>query len=90
MKLSAEELAEVEKWAALAFTPEKVEIVMGFVSGTIRYDEEAEEAYQRGFLTSEAEVWKSIFDHAKAGSSPAQTLAVKRIEQTKASTFLHG
>jgi hypothetical protein len=90
MKLSAEELASIEKWAALAFPPEKVELILGFASGKLSTDQEADEAYQRGLLTSEAEVWKSIFEHAKAGSSPAQTLAIKRIEQTKANTFLHG
>lgn len=89
MKLSDEELITIEKWAELAFSPHQVEILMGFAHGTIQDDQKAQEAYQKGFLMTEAEVWKSIFEHAKAGSSPAQTLAIKRMEQTKATMTLY-
>lgn len=83
MKLEESDLLEIEQYAALAFSPEQVEVIMGFAKGTVSEEKTAEDAFMRGFLKTEAEVWKSIIEHAKAGSSPAQTLAVKRIEQTR-------
>ena len=41
-------------------------------------------AFQRGRLKREAEVRKGIFDLAQNGSSPAQTFAMKLIENAKA------
>ena len=40
-------------------------------------------AFQRGRLKREAEVRKGIFDLAQNGSSPAQTFAMKIIENAK-------
>ena len=41
-------------------------------------------AFQRGRLKREAEVRKGIFDLAQNGSSPAQTFAMKLIDNAKA------
>jgi len=41
-------------------------------------------AFQRGRLKREAELRKGIFDLAQNGSSPAQTMAIKLIENAKA------
>ena len=41
-------------------------------------------AFRRGRLKREAEVRKGIFDLAQNGSSPAQTFAMKLIENAKA------
>jgi hypothetical protein len=44
----------------------------------------AGKAFQRGRLKREAELRKGIFDLAQNGSSPAQTLALKLVENAKA------
>ena len=46
-------------------------------------DNQAFRAFQRGRLKREAEVRKGIFDLAQNGSSPAQTFAMKIIENAK-------
>jgi hypothetical protein len=44
----------------------------------------ASRVFQRGRLKREAELRKGIFDLAQNGSSPAQTMAIKLIENAKA------
>ncbi len=46
-------------------------------------DNQAFRAFQRGRLKREAEIRKGIFDLAQVGSSPAQTLAIKLIQNAK-------
>jgi len=87
MKLSEEELLEVKELAGLFFDIREIAFVLerdpdDFLK---EYESEGElfKAYQGAMLKSEAEVRKSIIDFAKAGSSPAQTMAKQYIEAVK-------
>lgn len=81
-----EELKQIQELAALFFTEAEIAEIMGLeVDDLIDYNSdiqtEATIAINTGRMQSEAEVRKSIFDLAKNGSAPAQTLAVKFMEQ---------
>lgn len=81
-------LEEVAAFAALLYTPERVAMAL-----ELDYDEvEAAmmdrnhpffRAYWKGYLSAEAPIRASIIKLAKNGSSPAQTLTVKMMEQNE-------
>lgn len=64
---------EIEFLAGLQFSKAEIDLMMG---------DEADPAVV-GRLKMEVEVRKSIFDHAKAGSSPAHAQALKLIERRR-------
>ena len=83
-------LAEVESYAALMFTREEIAVILEVDTSelvALLQDQQtpASKAFQRGRLKREAEVRKGIFDLAQNGSSPAQTFAMKLIENAKSS-----
>lgn len=85
MKLTTDELAEVENMASYFFNPEEIAIVLGKPPGDLEdelLDEttDAYRAYQRGKLKSKLELRKSILTLAKQGSGPAQTLALRLLD----------
>lgn len=89
MKLTKEDLTEVENLAAIFFHPDEVAIVLGLNRADLEdelLDEEGEvyQAYQRGKLKSKAELRKSILTLAKQGSGPAQTLALRVLDDLEA------
>lgn len=86
MSLASEQLAEIEEFAALHFTKAEIAIIMDFTNDEIE-NTHVKEAMNRGRLKAEAEVWQSIFRLAKQGSSPAQTLAIQRINKLKAKDY---
>lgn len=86
MSLASEQLTEIEEFAALHFTKAEISIIMEFANDEIE-NTHVKEAMNRGRLKSEAEVWQSIFRLAKQGSSPAQTLAIQRINKLKAKDY---
>ena len=81
-------LSDLESYATLMFTRAEIAVIMEVDprelelllqdSGT-----PACRAFSRGRLKREAELRKGIFDLAANGSSPAQTLALKLIENAK-------
>ena len=80
MDLSKEDLAEIEKVAAVAYSPREVAFILGFkVSEFIAQvkdeDSEASAAYFKGLYSSEHAVRESIMNMARNASSPAQTMA---------------
>ncbi|MBC6698073.1 hypothetical protein [Hymenobacter sp. BT190] len=83
--MSTDQLSEVERLASLMFSAAEVCLIMNVhlsESAFIADEQELDEfgkAMLRGRLKQEAEVRASIFDNAKAGSSPAQTLATQLI-----------
>jgi hypothetical protein len=87
MKLTTDQINEVEQMAALLFSPKEVLIIIGvFDQSRIvsqLTDKDFSLAYQKGKLKSEAEILKSIIELAKNGSAPAQMLADKIITQSK-------
>jgi hypothetical protein len=82
-------ITEVEAYASLMFTKEEIAVILEVDPAELATILEAQDnlvfkAFQRGRLKREAEVRKGIFDLAQNGSSPAQTFAMKLIENAKA------
>jgi hypothetical protein len=72
--MSQEEIAqETERLGGLMFSREEVNVIL----------HGEDDSYLRGRLMAEAEIRQSIMDLAKAGSSPAQALAMKLIEDAR-------
>lgn len=82
MNLTPEQLIEIEEFAALHFSNDEIAIIMEVCETKLQCNS-AKKAISKGRLKSEAEVWQSIFRLAKQGSSPAQTLAIARINKLK-------
>lgn len=70
---STERDEELERLGGLMFTRQEAELI---VDG-------GDDPYLRGRLKAEAEIRQSVMDLAKAGSSPAQALAMKLIEEAR-------
>jgi hypothetical protein len=89
MNLSNDQLAELESLASYLFSPDEIAIVLDVDADQLE-DELLDEtstiyrAYQRGKLKSKLELRKSILTLAKQGSSPAQTLAMRILEDLEA------
>ncbi len=82
-------ITEVEIYASLMFTKEEIAVILEVDPAELvvllqDHDSVTFKAFQRGRLKGEAEVRKGIFDLAQNGSSPAQTFAMKLIENAKA------
>lgn len=78
-----------EELAHLFFTPREIAMMMQIDFGILQsqIDENAGplyEAFQRGRLQSEKELREGILQLAKAGSSPAQTMAMDLLNKSKA------
>ena len=88
MTLTKEQLEEIQHWAEVFYQPDQVAIIMflnkaEFLQEYANKESEVCLAFKRGYLKSEGEIRKSIFEQAKAGSGPAQTLAWKLIQESK-------
>lgn len=77
--LSDDQKAEIEAFAGCFFSPDEIHEITGVNPQVDGF----KEAFRRGSLISESEIRKSIISLAKSGSSPAQTLAWKMLEQQK-------
>ena len=82
-------ITEVETYASLMFSKEEIAVILEVdpvqLVDLLEYqDNPVFRAFQRGRLKREAEVRKGIFDLAQNGSSPAQTFAMKLIDNAKA------
>lgn len=86
MKLTSDQLTELESLASYFFTPDECAIVLGIDTDDLEMalmddDHPAYAAYQRGKLKSKLELRKSILTLAKQGSSPAQTMALRLLDE---------
>lgn len=86
MKLSTEELNEIERLAGLFFPPLNIAIVLqvdveAFLEAWSDQQSPIYARYWCGKLKTEAELRKIILQQAKQGSSPAQTTAMKLLEE---------
>lgn len=81
--LNEEQLNEVEELAGYFFTEEEIREITGIQDREPAFAK----AMRKGQLKAEAEVRKGIVELAKAGSSPAQTLAWKMIENLKRNEY---
>lgn len=89
MKLSKDQLSELENLAACFFTPGEIAIVLdvpltGLEDELLDEDSPAYKAYQRGKLRSKLELHKTILTQAKQGSGPAQSLAMRLLNDLEA------
>ena len=82
-------ITEVENYASLMFTKDEIAVILEVDPVQLHtiledHDNPIFRAFQRGRLKRESEIRKGIFDLAQNGSSPAQTFAMKLIENAKA------
>ena len=82
-------ITEVETYASLMFSKEEIAVILEVDPVELAVllqdqDNPVFRAFQRGRLKREAEIRKGIFELAQNGSSPAQTFAMKLIENAKA------
>lgn len=85
--MTADELLEIEKYGALFMPPYQVACIMQvdvdlFCFAMKDNTSEVFKAYYKGFYTSIAELRTTVLAQAKAGSSPAQTIILKQLEET--------
>lgn len=81
--LSEEQITEIQELAGCFFSVEEILKITQIQHQT----KEFLEAVEIGRLKNEAALRKSIFDLAIAGSSPAQTMALKMMERIKRDEF---
>lgn len=77
-----EQLVDIENYAGFFFTKEEVQIILNLLDAEIN-TAQFTKAYLRGKLIAEATIRKSIIELAANGSSPAQIIAMKFIDQSK-------
>ena len=87
--LNSKQLEESKKLAGLQFTPAEIAMILGVNTKTYvllckTADTPEHDHYHGGRLTIEVKLRKSIIDLALQGSSPAQTLAKKFMEERNA------
>ena len=80
-ELTDQDLAQVKNFASLFYTPREIAIILEidismFVHGCQEEGSPSFNAFYAGRLLSETELRTSILKLAKAGSSPAQTMAL--------------
>ena len=85
--ITTAELQEVSAMAAVFFTPKQIAIALefeldDFVNACLENGSDCYNAFEGGRLKSEYEVRKSVMQLAKAGSSPAQTMALEMIKNS--------
>lgn len=86
---SDEEIATTEELARLFFTPREIALMLQVSFDDVQTQMDAAtgpiyEAFQRGRLQSEVDLRKGILQLAKAGSSPAQTMAMGLLNKSTA------
>ena len=81
-------LEDLEAYASLMFTKAEIAIILEIplpkMMEALADHPASLGAFQKGRLKMEALIRKGIFDLAQNGSSPAQTFAMKLIENAKA------
>lgn len=90
MEMSEDMLKEITRMGAAAYTPKQAAFALGFAPAefcTWLQDENSPVtlAYYKGFYSSELAIREGVFQLARAGSSPAQTLAMKIFDDTRKS-----
>jgi hypothetical protein len=85
--MTNDELIEIEKYGALMMPPYQVACIMQIDIDLFNFEmqnnsSEIFKAYYKGLYTSIAELRTTILAQAKSGSSPAQTIILKQLEET--------
>lgn len=87
--ITPEELIEIENLSALFFTQREISTMLELDIKEIyeQFDQGAGNfynAFQKGRLQNEVDLRKAIIQLAKAGSSPAQTMAMDLLNKSRA------
>jgi len=87
--ITQEELIEVENLAGLFFSPREISVMLELHLPEILEQLDTSEgnfhrAFQKGRLQNEVDLRKAIMQLARAGSSPAQTMAMNLLNKSKA------
>jgi hypothetical protein len=84
-ELTEDQLKEVERLARLQLSHKEVGLIVGYIVTEASDTAMAAfgQAMLRGRLLEEAELRTSVFELAKAGSAPAQTLAMQLVNQAR-------
>jgi hypothetical protein len=93
MKLNDEQLRVLEEYAGAFFSIHQCAIIMGVdpydLDKAVKDEtSDAHKAYYKGYLLSQFKVRKEIIKMAERGSSPAQTLVKKLIEESDHNNYL--
>lgn len=89
-KIASKTYKEIERLARCTMSKKEVESILELPQGTLSTDTKATDCYNRGFLKSKAELRASIITLANSGSSQAQELATKFIEETNLENVMYG
>lgn len=86
--LSDADFTEIKNLAALFFTPREIAVMLElpadlFVQECATIDTKCYLAFHAGRLQQEVDLRTSIIKLAKSGSSPAQTMAMDLLKQSK-------
>jgi hypothetical protein len=86
--ITDEDLAEIKNLAAVFYSPKEIAMIRDYDIALFVDECNAEgtkcyQAYYGGMLQSEYELRTSIVKLAKAGSSPAQTMSMDLLKQSK-------
>lgn len=87
-ELTAEELKQITDLSALFFTPREIAKMLefqesDFVKACKTNGGAIHDAFYGGYLQGQVDLRTGIMKMAKAGSSPAQTMALELLKQTK-------
>lgn len=87
-EITAEDLAQIKRLAGLAFTPREVAIMLELdVEGMVMYCEfedcDVYRAFHGGRLQREIDLREKIIKLAESGSSPAQTMLLGILRDSK-------
>ena len=74
--MTEEQLQEVEKWAGAFYTPDQIALIMDLEPEALESDA-AKRVIKRGRLKAAGEVKLAVLAQAKAGSTPAQQMALR-------------
>jgi hypothetical protein len=88
MEINEEILKDIKRLAAAAYTPKQVAFALGlnqekFIECMQNENHPAAIAFFQGLNTSELLIRESVFQLARSGSSPAQTLSLKIFDETR-------
>jgi hypothetical protein len=88
MEWTEDLLKEVTRLGAAAYTPKQTAFALGLSPAQFIICMQDEEhpaciAYYNGFYSSELAIREGVFQLARSGSSPAQTLSLKIFDETR-------
>ena len=79
---------EIKRMSAAAYNPKQIAFALGIDKNLFMHwmqdeNHEASIAFYQGLYSSELAIRESVFQLARSGSSPAQTLAIKLFDETR-------